>query len=387
LTSNRDENSKEILKRSEKENEKVKAKSEIFERFCKFLNGNIGVENTESNNEIKIKILDNSEKENEKIQAKSRLFARYCKFPIAIFCKFLIVIFYKCLNMLEKTRKDGKIGSKSTTIDFYGIQTEIIREVIKEKFAIWLKTSEAEIVNVAESLELYKSFENEIRQTKPGEMMTNPYYYVHSGNKFLNNDNFVTAIKMYTKAIELEPNYEPFAYLNRAAAYHETYKVEIAINALETAKKLLQRLLSFSSHFQEYCQQNLLTEPRLKFERKSLLLNHTLECLENVQKQLTKSISRKKSLKMWQNNEEEEESVLIFTNWKELQLQKSHESYKREAVELKKNGWFGLPVLKVYKTSGFIGYFKFFQPHKSEIYSNSRIRGNQTCANYIKDIK
>jgi tetratricopeptide (TPR) repeat protein len=264
---------------------------------------------TSSRDSANNEVLESSKMENEKVLAKSIIFERFCKL----------------LNTLQNTKKN------ENRFNFDRIQPEIIREVVKEKFGIWLKTFEEKSEDSVELLSQYNKFEESvIDNAAKGTLTDNPYYFLQSGNKFLKAKNFQQAIKKFSKAIDLEPNFEPFAYLNRAAAYQANSQTFLAINDVTRAKFLLRKRKTDFLNLQNFCDKNSLTESAAKFHRKFWLLNFTEHFVESI------------GIHM---NQSDNASVITFRNWKENIAKSHHESIKKEIVELKKNGWLGFPVM------------------------------------------
>ena len=124
---------------------------------------------------------------------------------------------------------------------------------VEERFGIWLKMQEDNITkstNEDKLLDEFEQFRKEILDDKiKNRLIQNPYFHVLIGNQLIEEKKYVNAIEEFSRAIELDKNFQANAYYNRGYARIAAYggsakknkaKIEEAISDFKQAKKIIE---------------------------------------------------------------------------------------------------------------------------------------------------
>ncbi|CAF1368755.1 unnamed protein product [Didymodactylos carnosus] len=167
-----------------------------------------------------------AKKEIERVTIKDCIFAEFCKL----------------LDEIDNGTDDEKNNA----------HIKIKIRAVEDRFGIWLKIEEINMIEKTkqEILDEFEKFKQQILDDKKqNKLIKNPYFYVLTGNKLLNEKKHKQAIDEYTKAIEMDKNFQANAYYNRGYAKlaeygcnTKKYKQEIdgAINDFKQAKEIIE---------------------------------------------------------------------------------------------------------------------------------------------------
>lgn len=216
----------------------------------------------DESNKVKLASMD---KDMARAKAKADVFNKFCAF----------------LNKIEKT--DSTETDWNLIENFSsGLQIEQLCDAIKEKFSIWL-TTRKDKNNPDDLLKQYAEFEKSIIATfETGKAVTeNMFLIIRSGVKFMLNSEYPAAIEQFTKAIDIDENYSAFAYLNRAVSHVGMNELEKALVDLNEAIKgilalveQLEKLVLMAKNHSE--------ELEKKFKRQIDFLEGTVESIMSV---------------------------------------------------------------------------------------------------------
>lgn len=216
----------------------------------------------DESNKAKLASMD---KDMARAKAKADVFNKFCAF----------------LNKIDKTDPTGTDWNVDENFSS-GLQTEQLCDAIKEKFSIWLTTRKDEN-NPEDLLKQYAEFEKSIIATfETGKAVTeNMFLIIRSGVKFMLNSEYPAAIEQFSKAIGIDENYSAFAYLNRAVSHvgiNEYEKALVDLTKAETGtlaliEQLEKLALMAKSHSEEL---------EKKFNRQIDFLEGTVESIKLV---------------------------------------------------------------------------------------------------------
>ncbi|CAF3462152.1 unnamed protein product [Rotaria socialis] len=256
---------------------------------------------------------------------------------------------------------------------------------VEERFGIWLKMQEdniAKSTNEEKILEEFKQFRKEILDDKiKKKLIQNPYFHVLIGNQLLEKEKYIDAIKEFSRAIELDENFQANAYYNRGYARIAAYggnvkknkaKIEEAISDFRQAKKIIEDNLEPMLHIiqtasgSEALSEQVSHKMTLFGMQKNAIemaigadVNEEIEALENQKKQsginqtdidnineriksLTESkIEREKGIIRQTLDKEYDLEIELLEIEKSLPEDQDINLYQEEISEYKNNGFIG----------------------------------------------
>lgn len=313
--------------------------------------------------------------EMKKIKIKSDVFTR--------FCRLLHIIDGSCAIPIE-----WNISQFRTD----GFQNDLLCDTVKERFSIWLKIHE----NACENLEeQYNKFEHSIRtQLVSGVRISdNPFYYILSGNQYLQVGKYEDVLKQFAKAIEIDPDCGAFAHVNRSVAYLELNKVDDVLSDLRAARKLMGQMIveneSYSNAVKNFAKPYLVQ----KFNRRAEIFRINQKSIDSLINGTRPNSDKPESSKPKCKNSSVRSDVaesdintdgillrpsgkgkrcrIVFLNvMTQLNDNADEELYIKDATEIAQNGFIGPVEIKEWNPSLFERGWKnlncFFSSKKSK---------------------
>lgn len=231
-------------------------------------------------------------------------------------------------------------------INTNGLNDDQFKDVLKEKFSLWLKLNEYKFEN--EPYELEKSFntfrKGIIYELGRGCFQTgNMFFYILSGIRSIRESKYDRSVEQFSRAIEIDRQHCAFAYVGLAMA-----RVSLQQNALEDLAYAESSILELIK--QNDALWNLTGEefPELKnkFNRKTKLLVATVESIRWAMNTIN-AMTNNKSI------------CLAFKNWRDSTDSDNQKALFADAFELIMRGWMGpVKVVKI-ESNSFSSWFDF----------------------------
>lgn len=252
----------------------------------------------------------------ERTAIKAKVFDQFCAF----------------LKNVERTIQKSKDWKDNRSC----LQPDQLCGAIKEKFSIWLKINESLFhENPGELLNQYFVFERSLSDISSVKVTENLFFYILSGVKCLQKQNYEVAIQQFSKAIIIDKSYSAFAYLNRAVSYVAVGRLEEAVSDLEEAKTGISQIMYDMQKVKKLGARHS-TELERKFDRQITFLDGTRTSLELV---TDKNFLNENTIHYAIQNQKKVD--LVFEKWLDNLPVDEKKKYKTDAVELVMRGWMG----------------------------------------------